>query len=84
MNPKFILQITNDDKTITADIEMKTLREIAAYLHIEYHQARQLYLFNKKTRKIAHPFLIKLSERYKIIDNPDLFIPVPPINQAEN
>jgi hypothetical protein len=75
MNNKFLLQILNDDGTLKSEMEMKTIRDISATLRIEYHQARQLYLLNKKTKKLAHPFLIRLSQRYKIIDNPQLFQP---------
>ena len=42
-------------------------------LNIEYHQCRKLYLFNKKETKRAHPFLLELSKRFRIIDNPNLF-----------
>jgi hypothetical protein len=76
MNFKFILQILNDDGTVKSEMQMKTLRDISNTLRIEYHQGRQLYLLNKKAKKLAHPFLIKLSERYKIIDNPALFEPL--------
>jgi hypothetical protein len=75
MNNKFLLQILNDDGTLKSEMEMKTIRDISSTLRIEYHQARQLYLLNKKTKKLAHPFLIRLSQRYKIIDNPQLFQP---------
>ena len=76
MNLKYILQILDTDGTIKTEKELKTLRELEKLLNIEYHQCRQLYLYNKKKVKRAHPFLLELSKRYKIIDNPKLIIPV--------
>ena len=73
MKFKFIIQFLENDGTIKSELHIKTLRDLEKMLNIEYHQCRQLYLFNKKETKRAHPFLLELSKRFRIIDNPDLF-----------
>jgi hypothetical protein len=69
MHNKFLLHQLNENGEIEVSKEMKTLKEIANLLHIEYHQARQLYLHFKNNTK-AHPFLKHLSRQFMIIDNP--------------
>jgi hypothetical protein len=49
---------------------MKTIRDIAKLLGIEYHQARLLYLKTKKGNKGSlHPLLKELSKKYSITDS---------------
>ena len=74
---KFVLQFL-ETETNKKEVEIKTLRDIALLLNIEFHQARELYLFNKKQVKRAHPFLLELAKRYRIIDNPKLLPPITP------
>jgi hypothetical protein len=68
MRDKFILQQFDENDNLIKQREMKTIRDISNLLSIEYFQARQLYLHNKKNTK-AHPFIKELSKRFKIIDN---------------
>ena len=68
MRDKFILQQFDEDNNLIKQREMKTIRDISNVLCVEYFQARQLYLHNKKNTK-AHPFIKELSKRFKIIDN---------------
>lgn len=73
MKNKFIIQTLDETSgDVISNYECKTLREIAVILDIDYHQARLLYLHNKKPTKL-HPYLMARSKRFKIIDNPDLF-----------
>lgn len=74
---KFILQFLENENS-KKEVEIKTLKDVALLLNIEYHQARQLYLFEKKQVKRAHPFLLELAKRYRIIDNPNLLPPITP------
>ena len=64
---KFILQ-QFDETQLIKQLPMKSLRDISNLLCIEYYQARNLYLHNKKNTN-AHPFIKELSKRFKIIDN---------------
>lgn len=64
---KFILQ-QFDESNLIKELPMKSLRDISNLLNIEYYQARNLYLHNKKNTK-AHPFIKELSKRFKVIDN---------------
>jgi hypothetical protein len=73
MNFKYIIQFLENDGTIKSEVQIKTLRDLEKMLNIEYHQCRQLYLLNKKKTKRAHPFLLELFKKVKIIDNPNLF-----------
>ncbi len=54
--------------------EFKTLREISQYLNIEYFQIRSIYVESKKPKKFLHPITKQLIDKYKIIDNPNLFM----------
>jgi hypothetical protein len=73
MRDKFILQQFDENDNLVKQREMKTIRDISNLLCVEYFQARQLYLHNKKNTK-AHPFIKELSKRFKIIDN-EKYIP---------
>jgi len=78
MNYKFLLNQLNEEGNIIKSKEMKTLREIAKLLNLEYHQARLLYLLSQKTsKKGLHPLLKELSKKYSITDNK---VPIGDIN----
>jgi len=78
MNYKFLLNQLNEEGNIIKSKEMKTLREIAKLLNLEYHQARLLYLLSQKTsKKGLHPLLKELSKKYSITDNK---VPISDIN----
>ena len=53
---------------------IKTLREIAGELGIEYHHARSLFLQSSPdtAKKFLHPYIKQLSSKYKIYTNPDI------------
>jgi len=65
---KFTVQQYNENNELIKEKDIKTLKEIATMLNIEYHQARQLYLLCNGTTKKPHPFLKELSKTFKIID----------------
>jgi hypothetical protein len=78
MNYKFLLNQLNEEGNIIKSKEMKTLREIAKLLNLEYHQARLLYLLSQKaSKKGLHPLLKELSKKYSITDNK---VPISDIN----
>jgi hypothetical protein len=72
MKNKFYIQ-TIDEQTgdVISNYPCKSFKEIALFLDMDYHQARQLYLCNKNPTKL-HPFLKERSKRFRIIDNPEL------------
>jgi len=56
-------------------IKYKTIRKISDDLNIDYFQIRELFQHcSIKPKKYLHPHTKKLSEKYKIITNPDLFL----------
>jgi hypothetical protein len=62
MQLKYKLNQLSEDGTIIKSKEMKTIRDIAKLLGIEYHQARLLYLKTKKGNKGSlHPLLKELA-----------------------
>ena len=70
MQIKFLLNQLGEDGEVLKSKEVKTLRDCAKLLNIEYHQARLLHLNSKKTSKgNLHPFLKELSKKYSITDN---------------
>lgn len=64
---KFTIQKFNENGGLMKEKDVKSLKDIAEILNIEYHQARGLYLYCKNKTK-AHPFLKELSNTYKIVD----------------
>lgn len=75
MKEKFQVQFLNEDGSIKQTKNYKTLRQLEPILNIEYHQVRSLYLHSTKNTKL-HPFLKSISQKVKIIDNPDLHKPI--------
>jgi hypothetical protein len=70
MQLKYKLNQLSEDGTVIKSKEMKTIRDIAKLLGIEYHQARLLYLKTKKGNKGSlHPLLKELSKKYSITDS---------------
>ena len=70
MQLKYKLNQLSEDGSIVKSKEMKTIRDIAKLLGIEYHQARLLYLKTKKGNKGSlHPLLKELSQKYSITDS---------------
>jgi len=70
MQLKYLLNQLSEDGTVIKSKEMKTIRDIAKLLGIEYHQARLLYLKTKKGNKGSlHPLLKELSKKYSITDS---------------
>ena len=63
MKYRFILS-NLDDKT---SVKYRTLKEVADNLKVPYHQARSLYLADKK--QFLHPVINKLYTQYRILDN---------------
>ena len=45
--------------------------DISNHLGIDYHKARGLYIYNTKGKKHLHSITKSLSEKYKIVDDPD-------------
>ena len=72
MNYKFILQQFNENQTLESEKPVKTFKEIAQILNIDYFQARQLYLHCKNKSK-AHSFIKGIASRFRIIDNPIIY-----------
>jgi hypothetical protein len=73
MKHKFILQTLNEQTgEVVNNYPCKTFKEIALILDMDYHQARLLYLHNKRPSKL-HPFLLERSKRFKILDNPEVW-----------
>lgn len=69
MQLKYLLNQLSEDGSVIKSKEMKSIRDIAKLLGIEYHQARLLYLKSKKENKGSlHPFLKELSKKYSITD----------------
>lgn len=67
MQNKYLLNQLSEDGSVIKSKEMKTIREIAKLLGVEYHQARLLYLKSTKGNKGSlHPFLKELSKKYSI------------------
>jgi len=55
-------------------IKYKTIKQISDDLNIDYFQIRELFKHSMKPKKYLHQYLKILSQKYKIITNPDLFI----------
>jgi len=70
MQLKYVLNQLDESGNIIKSKPMKTLRDIANLLKIEYHQARLLYLKSKKDNKGSlHPLLKALSKKFSITDS---------------
>jgi hypothetical protein len=72
MNYKFILQQFNENQKLENEKPVKTFKEIAKILNIDYFQARQLYLHCKNNSK-AHSFVKGIANKFRIVDNPELY-----------
>lgn len=48
----------------------KTLRDIATFIKIDYHQARSVLLSEEKL--YIHPVIKMICSKYKIIHNPEI------------
>lgn len=72
MNYKFILQKLNENQELENEKPMKTFKEIAEVLKIDYFQARQLYLHCKNNSN-AHSFIKGIASKFRIVDNPELY-----------
>jgi hypothetical protein len=51
----------------------KTMRQISIDLNLDYCQITELFKHCLKPKKYLHPHTKILSEKYKIITNPDIF-----------
>ena len=68
MRNKFILETLENNDTK----EYKSLREISKDLNIDYFQIRELKQNSLRPKKFMHNQHKILSEKYRIIDNPNL------------
>jgi hypothetical protein len=70
MQSKYLLNQLDESGNVEKSKPIKTLRDAASLLHIEYHQARLLYLKSKKQNKGSlHPLLKALSKKFSITDS---------------
>ncbi len=66
MKYKFILENCKSGKKT----QYRTLKEISEIIKIPYHQARSIYLSDKK--QFIHKNIKEYCKKYKIYDNPDV------------
>ena len=70
MQFKYLLNQLDENGNIQKSKEIKSIRECAKLLGIEYHQARLLYLKSKNgTKGSLHPLLKEMSKKYSITDS---------------
>jgi len=70
MQSKYLLNQLDESGNVIKSKPIKTLKDVANLLNIEYHQARLLYLKSKKQNKGSlHPLLKALSTKFSITDS---------------